>query len=90
MTVHTAQDVECEKKLVNHILFKLNNATAPRTRFSFAEAKLTFFVPTQSTYLYLQLPVPSCSVVDPNTLNLDPDPGIWSNLDPDPGLYYQL
>ena len=27
------------------------------------------------------------SVVDPNTLNLDPDPGFWPNLDPDPGLY---
>ena len=24
------------------------------------------------------------SVVDPNTLNLDPDPGFWANLDPDP------
>ena len=24
------------------------------------------------------------SVVDPNTLNLDPDPGFWLNLDPDP------
>ena len=24
------------------------------------------------------------SVVDPNTLNLDPDPGFWPNLDPDP------
>ena len=30
------------------------------------------------------------SVVDPNTLNLDPDPGFWLNLDPDPGLYYQF
>ena len=40
------------------------------------------------------------SVVDPNTLNLDPDPdpGFWPNLDPDPYLgpdpglpvYYQL
>ena len=30
------------------------------------------------------------NVVDPNTLNLDPDPGFWSNFDPDPGLYYQL
>ena len=29
------------------------------------------------------------SVVDPNTLNLDPDPGFWPNLDPDPGLYVQ-
>ena len=28
-----------------------------------------------------------CSVVDPNTLNLDPDSGFWPNLDPDPGLY---
>ena len=29
------------------------------------------------------------SVVDPNTLNLDPDPGFWTNLDsdPDPGFY---
>ena len=31
-----------------------------------------------------------CSVVDPNTLNLDPDTGIWPNLDPDRGLYNQL
>ena len=23
------------------------------------------------------------SVVDPNTLNLDPDPGFWPNLNPD-------
>ena len=32
------------------------------------------------------------SVVDPNTLNLDPDPGFWPNLDPDPDpeLYYQF
>ena len=29
------------------------------------------------------------SVVDPNTLNLDPDPGFWPNLDPDPGLQYR-
>ena len=31
------------------------------------------------------------SVVDTNTLYLDPDPGFWANLypDPDPGLYYQ-
>ena len=31
------------------------------------------------------------SVVDYNTLNLDPDPGFWPNLnpDPDPG-YYQF
>ena len=25
------------------------------------------------------------SVVDPNTLNLDLDPGFWPNLDSDPG-----
>ena len=34
------------------------------------------------------------SVVDPNTLNLDPDPGFWPNLDldpdPDPGLNYKF
>ena len=29
------------------------------------------------------------NVVDPYSLNLDPDPEFWSNLDPDPGLYYQ-
>ena len=36
------------------------------------------------------MPVFHClptSVVDPNTLNLDPDPGFWPNWDPDPGLY---
>ena len=27
------------------------------------------------------------SVVDPNVLNLEPDPGFWLNLDPDLGLY---
>ena len=38
----------------------------------------------------------SSSIVDPNTLNLDLDPGFWLNLDPDPGpdpdpgLYYQF
>ena len=32
----------------------------------------------------------SSSVLDPITLNLDPDPGLWSNLDPDPGLYNQF
>ena len=30
------------------------------------------------------------SVVDPNTLNLDPDPGFLPNLDPYPGLCYQF
>ena len=30
--------------------------------------------------------------MDPNTLNLDPDPRLWPNLDPypDPGLYNQF
>ena len=26
----------------------------------------------------------SATLVDPKTLNLDPDPGFWPNLDPDP------
>ena len=30
------------------------------------------------------------SVVDPNTLNLDPDPELWPNLDPDPELWPNL
>ena len=30
-----------------------------------------------------------CSVVDPNTLNLHPDPGFRANLDPDPGLNFK-
>ena len=30
------------------------------------------------------------SVVDPNTLKLDPDPEFWPNLDPDPDLYFQI
>ena len=30
------------------------------------------------------------SVVDPNTLNLDPDPEFRPNLDLDPGLGYQF
>ena len=40
----------------------------------------------------LEIPVPI--VVDPNTLNLDPDPEFWPNFDsdsgPDPGLGYQF
>ena len=30
------------------------------------------------------------SVADPNTKNLDPNPGFWLKLDPDPGLYYKF
>ena len=30
------------------------------------------------------------NVVDPNTLNFNPDPGFWPNLHPDPGLYNQF
>ena len=30
------------------------------------------------------------SVVDPNTVTLDPNPGFWPNLDPDPGFYYKF
>ena len=32
----------------------------------------------------------SSSVVDPNTLNLDPDPECWPNLDPDPRFWPNL
>ena len=39
----------------------------------------------RSWFLYQYLVV--FSVVDQNTLNLDPDPGFWPNLGPDPGLY---
>ena len=28
--------------------------------------------------------------MDPNTLNLDPDPGFWPNFDPDPGFWPNL
>ena len=28
--------------------------------------------------------------MEPNTLNLDPDPGFWPNLDPDPGFWPNL
>ena len=28
--------------------------------------------------------------IDPNTLNLDPDPGFWLNLAPDPGYCYRI
>ena len=58
----------------------------------------------QPQLLHLQKKQKTCnvtiSVVDPNTLNLDPDPdtGFWPNLDPDldpgtdpdPGLCYQF
>ena len=30
------------------------------------------------------------SVVDPNTLNLDPVPEFWHNLDTDPGLFFSI
>ena len=40
-------------------------------------------------YFLRNLPV-GTSVVDPNTLNFDPDPLFWPNLDPDPGLLYQF
>ena len=48
--------------------------------------------------LYTGLDPSYCSVVDPNALNLDPDPGFWPNLDPvpdpgtdpDPGLCYKF
>ena len=30
------------------------------------------------------------SVVDPNTVNLDPDPEFWFNLDPDPRFCYKF
>ena len=41
---------------------------------------------------YITPPYHAASVVDPKTLNLDPDPGFWPNLDPDldPGLNYQF
>ena len=42
------------------------------------------------TVLASSLGIVATSVVDPNTLNLDPDPGFWPNLDPDPGLYNQF
>ena len=29
-------------------------------------------------------------MVDPKTLNLDPDPGFWPNLDSDPGFWPNL
>ena len=30
------------------------------------------------------------SVVDPSTLNMDPDPKFWPNLDPDKRLFYKF
>ena len=38
----------------------------------------------QMTKVSFKLCVHVTSVVDPNTLNLDPDPRFWPNLDPDP------
>ena len=49
-----------------------------------------------SARLLAQPEVHVTSVVDPNTLNLDLDPGFWPNLDRDrgrdldPGKYYQF
>ena len=42
---------------------------------SFGSTSLLFWVP--NTYRGI-------IVGDPNTLNLDPDPGFWPNSDPDP------
>ena len=36
--------------------------------------------------VYFSLILPC--VVDPNTLNLDPDPEFWANLESDPDPYY--
>ena len=44
-----------------------------------------FYLEARKDVLYSQ-----GSVVDPNTLNLDPDPGFWPDLDPDPGLFNQF
>ena len=42
----------------------------------------------------INLKIEQCSFVisveDPNTMNLDPDPGFWPNLNPDPELYNQF
>ena len=42
-----------------------------------------------TVFSYVAVSLAKSSVVDPNTLNLDPDPGFWPNLDknpdPDPG-----
>ena len=50
---------------------------------------LSFPIKVQLGYTVLfRCPIKVCisvSVVDPNTMNLDPDPGFWTNLDPDPG-----
>ena len=47
-----------------------------------ASAEVNYFLDSVCQTLD-SLEVKIC-VVDPNTLNLDPDPGFWSNLDPDP------
>ena len=55
----------------------------------FGEKYITFFSTKHSPDIRLFFPaaisgIRPDSVVDPNTLNLDPDPGFWSTLDPDP------
>ena len=51
--------------------------------------KLVYFIfSTLNTVLFVRFL--QNSVVNPNTLNLDPDPGFLPNLDPDPGLYNQF
>ena len=42
------------------------------------------------TYCNVLLNLNGSIVVDPNTLNMDPDPEFCPNLDPDPGLSSQF
>ena len=81
-------------KCINNICI-LYCRRAPRLR----RAAAAMAPPARSASGRTPLPSPGnleVSVVDPNTLNLDPDPGLWPNLDldpgpdPDPGLYFKF
>ena len=40
--------------------------------------------------MYLFITRDTGILVDPNTLNLDPDAEFWPKMDPDPGLYVKF
>ena len=72
--------VEDEPQLYHGLgLFLLGELCAP-----------SHVVQERQPYLIIEHSNASTSVVESNTLTLDPDPGFWHNLDPDPGFWHNL
>ena len=66
--------IKHEKILVSNFRYKASK--------NFPSKNLPTLLPKSCSKIMLVSP----SVVDPNTLNLDPDPKFWLYLNPDPGL----